>query len=126
VNVPWSFVQLHCNLRFNKAYIRNKGLKNRLRDSLFWNNDLSLRKCMLCNSKDIEDIFHVMLICPHYKSVRKKYLTSNIYASPSRENFVACFQNHTEDTMKQNYYFWCDTIRIREFYIQEINHVNNP
>jgi hypothetical protein len=32
--------------------------------------------CMCCNSCDIEDEYHCMLICPCYNDVRKKYILS--------------------------------------------------
>ena len=31
------------------------------------------RTCTLCNSNDIEDEYHVTLVCQYFRDVRKKY-----------------------------------------------------
>ena len=36
--------------------------------------DYKLRKCTLCNSGDIEDEYHVTLVCEQFAEARKKYL----------------------------------------------------
>ena len=36
--------------------------------------DYKLRKCTLCNSGDIEDEYHVTLVCEQFADARKKYL----------------------------------------------------
>ena len=46
-----------------------------------------VRKCTLCN--DIEDEHHVMLICPRYTVLRKKYLKKYYIVKPSMYKFVA-------------------------------------
>ena len=33
-----------------------------------------MSKCTLCNSGDIEDEYHVNLICKHFKDLRTKYI----------------------------------------------------
>ena len=44
------------------------------------------RKCTLCN--EIEDEYHVMLICPRYTVLRKKYLKKYYIVKPGMHNFV--------------------------------------
>ena len=36
--------------------------------------DYKLRKCTLCNSGDIEDEYHVTLVCEQFADAGKKYL----------------------------------------------------
>ena len=38
-----------------------------------------LRKCALCNSGDIEDKYHVTLVCEEFADARKKYFKKNIF-----------------------------------------------
>ena len=44
------------------------------------------RKCTLCN--ELEDEYHVMLICPRYTVLRKKYLKKYYIVKPSMYKFV--------------------------------------
>ena len=45
------------------------------------------RKCTLCN--EIEDEYHVMLICPRYTVLRKKYLQKCYIVKPIMYKLVA-------------------------------------
>ena len=45
------------------------------------------RKCTLCH--EVEDTYHVMLICPGYTVLRKKYLKKYYIVKPGMYNFVA-------------------------------------
>ena len=45
-----------------------------------------MRKCTLCNSGDIEDEYHVTLICQHFKDLRTKYIKEYYYLRPSIGN----------------------------------------
>ena len=44
------------------------------------------KKCTLCN--EIKDKYHVMLICPRYTVLRKKYLKKYYIVKPSMYKFV--------------------------------------
>ena len=37
------------------------------------------RYCLFCNSHDIEDEYHFMLICPFLEEIRKKYVPKYYY-----------------------------------------------
>ena len=50
--------------------------------------DYKLRKCTLCNSGDIEDEYHVTLVCEQFADDRKKYLKKYFYRRPSMAKFV--------------------------------------
>ena len=45
------------------------------------------RKCTLCD--EIEDEYHVMLLCPRYTARRKKCLKKYYIVKPSMNKFVA-------------------------------------
>ncbi len=46
------------------------------------------RYCLFCNSHDIEDEYHFMLICPFLEEIRKKYVTKYYYQRPSMFKFL--------------------------------------
>ena len=41
------------------------------------------RCCLLCNNRDIEDVFHFICICPIYNDLRRRYLNPTMYSRPS-------------------------------------------
>ena len=46
------------------------------------------RTCTLSNSNDIEDEYHVTLVCEHFRDVRKKYIKPFYYQRPNMMKFV--------------------------------------
>ena len=46
------------------------------------------RKYSLCNNRDIEDEYHVSMICSFFKHVRTKYIKPYYYQRPSMQKFV--------------------------------------
>ena len=45
--------------------------------------DYAERKCTLCNLNDVGDNFHYLLICPYFRTDRKRYLNSRYYTRPN-------------------------------------------
>ena len=41
------------------------------------------RYCLCCNTRDIEDEFHFVCICPCYTQIRTKFIKRFYYVSPS-------------------------------------------
>ena len=54
--------------------------------------DRHLRTCNVCNSRDIEDEFHFVLICPAYTDLRKRYINAFYYTRPSVYKFIQLMQ----------------------------------
>ena len=46
------------------------------------------RRCTLCSSGDIEDEYHMIMICEHFRDVRVKYIKPFYYKRPSMWKFV--------------------------------------
>ena len=46
------------------------------------------RTCTLCNSNDIEDEYHVTLVCEYLRDVRKKYIRPFYYQRPNMMKFL--------------------------------------
>ena len=45
--------------------------------------ELNDRICTLCNAKDIEDEYHMLMICSHYKTLRMQILKKVYCQRPS-------------------------------------------
>ena len=50
--------------------------------------DYKLRMCTFCNCGDIEDEYHVTLVCEQFTDARKKYLKKYFYRRPSITKFM--------------------------------------
>jgi len=46
------------------------------------------RKCILCNIDDVEDEYHVILICPFYNNIRNTHIPRYVRTRPSMFKFV--------------------------------------
>ena len=46
------------------------------------------RKCTLCDDHDIQDEYHIVMKCPLFHSLRKKYIPEHYYVRPSMYKFV--------------------------------------
>ena len=46
------------------------------------------RTCTLCNQHDIQDEYHVALICEYLKNIREKYIKPYYYNRPSMIKFI--------------------------------------
>lgn len=46
------------------------------------------RKCIYCNSNDVEDECHFVLVCDFYTELRKLYIKQFFYVRPSMAKFI--------------------------------------
>ena len=46
------------------------------------------RTCTLCHSNDIEDEYHVTLVCEYFRDVRKKFIKPFYYQRPNMMKFL--------------------------------------
>lgn len=53
------------------------------------------RCCLLCNNRDIEDVFHFICICPIYNDLRRRYLNPTMYSRLSI--YKMCFLFDSKD-----------------------------
>ena len=42
-----------------------------------------MRKCTICNNEDIEDEYHVTLVCQQFKDLQTKYINKYYYTRTS-------------------------------------------
>ena len=52
------------------------------------------RTCSLCNIHDVQDEYHIALICKYFKNVREKYVKQYYYNSPSMMKFIELMNTH--------------------------------
>ena len=55
--------------------------------------DRNERRCTLCDTGDLEDECHFILICPKYNDIRKLYLKRHFYTYPSVFKFIQQMQS---------------------------------
>ena len=56
------------------------------------------RICMKCN--DVEDEYHIVMICQKYTDLRKKYLPTTLYEKPSMYKFIQYLNIEDLDSLK--------------------------
>ena len=52
--------------------------------------ELNDRICTLCNAKDIEDEYHVLMICSNNKTLCMKFVKNSITKDQAYINFISC------------------------------------
>ena len=50
--------------------------------------------CSLCDSRDIEDKYHFIIVCPVYNEIRKKYISQYYFRHPSVFKFINLMQEN--------------------------------
>ena len=45
------------------------------------------RLCTLCDQRDIKDVYHILMTCPHYLDLRVKFIKRQYYVRPSTHKF---------------------------------------
>jgi len=81
--LPSSLRMFFCRLRLSVHPLRiqtGRYGRNRI--------DRDQRYCLFCNSQDIEDEYHFMLVCPFLDEIRKKYVPKYYYQRPSMFKFL--------------------------------------
>ena len=78
------------NLRHYITKIRIGSHSLRIITGRYANNNIprEQRYCSLCNSRDIEDEFHFIVICPRLHEIRKKYIKKYYYKHPNMLKFL--------------------------------------
>ena len=72
------------------------------------------RVCTICNSRDLEDEFHFVLICPCYSDLRKKYIKKYFTSRPSVFKFVELMQNENPTIIRNLGKFVYEAFNVRK------------
>lgn len=59
------------------------------------------RKCIYCNSNDVEDEYHFVLVCDFYTELRKLYIKKYYYARPNMAKFITLLNSGSIFTLKK-------------------------
>ena len=80
--IEW-YLQENFNLELRKCRLNSHKLHNEIESWMKPIIELNDRICTLCNAKDIEDEYHVLMICSHYKTLHMKFVKKFYYQRPS-------------------------------------------
>jgi len=120
MNLPWNVIVLLQNLRLNSPRIPTKTPIYLNCVNKYWKNGLT-QNCELCNYNHLEDSFHVMFQCPHYKAPRSRFLSDYMVLNPTKDEFIyVIFSNVTKINFLNIYHFWINAMRIRKLYLDEM------
>ena len=71
------------------------------------------RRCLICNTNDIEDEFHFICICPCYNDIRKQYIPRNIFVKPSVYKYTEMLKTIDKNELIKISLFIKHALRIR-------------
>ena len=75
--------------RFLYSFVRFRTLNHRLpiQTGRYLNVPRNERLCTMCNSGDLGDEFHYLLVCPHFTEVRKRFISNYYIKHPNAIKF---------------------------------------
>ena len=71
------------------------------------------RKCILCNIDDVEDEYHVILICPFYNNIRNTHIPRYFRTRPSMFNFVQLLNETSKQVLVKSSSFCLKAFKLR-------------
>ena len=77
------------------------------------------RTCTLCNSNDIEDEYHVTLVCEYFRDIRKKYIEPFYYQRPTMMKFTIKLTIRLKAIPAEcliNYYYYIHALLVKRVY----------
>ena len=111
------------DLRFYFTRIRISAHSLRIQTGRFGNNYVprNERFCNCCNTRDIEDVYHFILICPLYDELRKTHIDSAIYRRPSVYKLNLVMETSKPKTLLNVAQFIKKAVNIRNNYLNTRN-----
>ena len=77
------------------------------------------RLCSLCDLLQIEDVFHFVMICPFYTTLREIYLPNIVNSSLSKRVFYSLFQDDRRILLNLSKYVYY-VFKIRDERIKQL------
>jgi len=71
------------------------------------------RYCLCCDTRDLEDEYHFICICPRYGVIRRKYVHKDIYQNPSMFKFIKYLNSWNKVELVKLSMFVKDALAIR-------------
>lgn len=76
------------------------------------------RTCEVCQSRDIEDEYHMIFICTRYKLLRKRYIDKYYYERPNMLKLTQLLSNSNEQTLVNLACFLNCSLKVRRNYLE--------
>jgi hypothetical protein len=107
------------NLRFYITRIRMSAHTLRVQTGRYGQNRIprSERYCLFCNTMDLEDEYHFVLICPCYVDIRKKYVKQYYYKRPSMCKFIELISSNNKIILMNLAKYLRESIKIRNTFV---------
>ena len=114
------------SLRFYFCGLRISSHPLRIQTGRFSNNRIARedRYCTFCNSRDIEDEYHVMLICPCYNDIRRKYIKTYYFKRPSVYKFLSLMKTCSKEEVVKLAVFVKEALLIRKSILNVVKNTN--
>lgn len=80
------------------------------------------RYCQCCNSGQIEDEYHFIIVCPYYQNLRIVYVKQYYRNNPSMFKFIQLLKSENKHTLCKLAIFYKRAIEERNFYLNAITH----
>lgn len=71
------------------------------------------RICQLCNTNQIENEYHFLLICPFFREFRELYLPYHVYNQPSFSKFINVMKSQNADLLGRLGVYLFHTLKLR-------------
>ena len=75
--------------------------------------DRSERTCEVCQTRDIEDEFHMLFVCPRYRLLRKRYIDKYFYERPSMLKLTQLLLSSNDKTLNNLACFLNCSLKVR-------------
>lgn len=82
--------------------------------------DRAQRRCNVCNSLDIEDEYHFILICPVYVQYRNEYIKPYYIRHPSMFKFIDLLKTKNKTVMKNLCKFISEAFMLRNTLVNNV------
>ncbi len=88
--VPYISCNINANLRMYYSKLRLSSHKLMVERGRWAKPQIQYtdRRCTLCDSGDIEDEYHIILLCDYFSDIRTKYIKQYYYRRPSMQKFI--------------------------------------
>ena len=71
------------------------------------------RYCTMCNNTDIEDEFHLFIVCPVYRNLRNEYIKPYYVRNPSMYKFIDLLKTTNRKLLKNLCTFITEAFKLR-------------
>ena len=110
---------LPIRLRITLSQLRLASHKLRIETGRYGQNrtERHQRLCTICNRQDIEDEYHLIMICEKYQTLRLKYIKPYYYRNPSVYKFIELMSSNNTTVLKALSNYVYEALALRKTHI---------